>query len=104
MALEELIRQHERQTDQKDTGEVVAAHDKGSLIQQAKSFAEPERTAEEIRRRRGSESNSRSPIQYYHTADDYYKRRRQKVISIALTVCAVVLLAVVLVRTGLLRF
>jgi hypothetical protein len=114
MALEELLRLREQETDgARHMDESGAAVGKGSLIRKAAELAQS--SAEEP----GEEPDGipetdvpmqyedgyvrRSPVQPYYTAEDYEKKRIRKILTYAVVACIVVLLAVALMRSGMLR-
>ncbi|MBQ9459199.1 MAG: hypothetical protein IJU66_04625 [Oscillospiraceae bacterium] len=114
MAWEELIRLHEKQTEQTDAGTDDSAREKGTLIQQARSFAEQSGGAEPEEENAAWEEEDtprcadgymrRSAVQHYCTAEDYNRRRLYKAAEIAAVLCVAALLVLVMVRSGLLRF
>jgi hypothetical protein len=113
MALEDLVRQHDRQTEVRTDAADDSARRAGSLISRVAELTgqtlpdraepdgglpgedEPQYCADGYRRR--------SPVQPYCTAEDYDTRRLRRLVAYAVVAALAVLLVIALARAGLLR-
>ena len=113
MALEELLRPTDSRAEDQSASGDGAALGKGSLLQQVRAFgglgdgedlaaAEPETANDPVYCADGYER--RSPVQAYVTPADFMRRRVRRIVVIVLGVCLVVLLAIALMKSGIIRF
>ncbi len=113
MALEELLRPTDSRAEDQSASGDGAAQGKGSLLQQVRAFgglgdgevlasSEPEAAQEPVYCADGYER--RSPVQPYVTPPDFLRRRIRRIVAIVLGVCLVVLLAIALTKSGIIRF
>ena len=111
MALEELLKQQEKQDTGLSQAAAAETGERGSLIRQAAAMIgqpeelpgdpEGDEPPEEVCCADGYVR--RSPVQTYRTAEDYHRRQIRKAVLIAVGAVLAILLVVALTKTGLLR-
>ena len=113
MALEELLRRQDQPAAARPSAAGTETRERESLIRQTasmlgmteESIAPPEEAGGEEERPCCADGYARrSPVQPYRVAEDYHKRRVRKAVTVAVGICAAVLLVIALVRAGLVRF
>ena len=112
MALEELLRVNDAQTEARQTAVPESAPEKGGLIRQVcalfgQSAGEAPATAAEDAAAKAAACADgymrRSPVQPYQTAEDFTRRRVRRIVLILVGLAVVAALGLALIRAGLLQ-